>query len=331
MGRIVLERKFTMKKAYLFISMVVLMTLACGQSVMVSFPTDPAPVLTNSVTQVTVLPTQLLEPATPTPEVFIALTQAIPATMTPDPTATAMPISSAGTMVTYSPLSLVIPSGVATGASGSAVPRLDSVDAAYWQKTPGHLQVMLGDYYVLKGKSLQPQIYVYPALGYAEMVPAAFESIHRLDNILYGPGGLNINEPLPAVPFFNAAQVFASNVQAISFQGGSGVRFLTEYAQYPASANNHDLFYQFQGLTRDGQYYIVAILPITAPMLVETSDAGAVLPSGGVPYPYMANPNADMKSYYVSVTNLLNATPSEAFTPTINQLDALIQSMRVAP
>ncbi|HEX9387675.1 MAG TPA: hypothetical protein VF918_15235, partial [Anaerolineales bacterium] len=65
----------------------------------------------------------------------------------------------------------------------------------------------------------------------------------------------------------------------ISFQNGQGVRFLTEYAQYAASANNHDLFYHFQGLTRDGAYYIIAILPITVPVLAETSDGGAVLPS----------------------------------------------------
>jgi hypothetical protein len=62
------------------------------------------------------------------------------------------------------------------------------------------------------------------------------------------------------VPFFNAAQVFASNIKVISFQNGKGVRFLTEYAQHAASANNHNLFYYFQGLTGDGAYYIIAIL-----------------------------------------------------------------------
>ena len=56
----------------------------------------------------------------------------------------------------------------------------------------------------------------------------------------------------------------------IKFQVPEGVRFLTEYAQYPASANNQDLFYQFQGLSRDGAYYIVAIFPITVPVLAET-------------------------------------------------------------
>ena len=181
---------------------------------------------------------------------------------------TAQLIESMGMTVTYPPLSLFVPAEVATGASGSDQPRVDSDDAAWWQKTPGHLLVNLGDYYVLQGKTHQPQIYVYPALEYAELVPAAFEAIYRLDNILYG----SVNpEPgnLPAAPFMNAQQSFASNIQTLSFQNGSGVRFVTQYDQYAAPANNQDLFYQFQGVTRDGAYYILAIFPITTPVLAE--------------------------------------------------------------
>jgi len=245
--------------------------------------------------------------------------------------ATAQPPSGTGTAVTFGSLSLVVPTGVADGASASDYPRNDSEDAAWWQKTPGHLQVMLGDYYVLQEKFHQPQIYVYPAQAYAELVPAAFESIRRLDNILYGSGGSISEDQLPAVPFFNAQQVFAANIQAVSFQNGGGVRFLTEYAQNNAPVNNHELFYQFQGVTRDGAYYIIAILPVTAPVLAETSDAGAVLPPGGIPYPDMTDPNADWQGYYTAVTGLLNSTTPDVFTPSINQLDMLIESIQIAP
>lgn len=426
-----------MKKIFLFLSLFIVASLACDLSVTVTPTTSPASLPTNTAIPTTAIPAQQSEPATPTPEIFIALTQAIPGqvqmngillavrearfgcdipncpsaptgtrylgvtlqalnlpsdqfldyknlpqgiaihdntgastafkhlaayvpvtqqltlyfavpqaadvfglqwpataeiplTVTFNGIPTTQPATS-GTEVTFSPLNLVIPPGVASGASGSNFPRIDSDDAAWWQKTPGHLQVMLGDYYVLQGKSNQPQIYVYPAQGYAEMVPAAFESIHRLNNILYDPGAPISAEQLPAVPFFNTQQVFASNVQVITFQNGRGVRFLTEYAQYPASANNTDLFYHFQGVTNDGFYYVIAILPISVPVLAETSDGGAVLPPQGVSYPYFANPNADMQGYYSAVTALLNATSPDAFFPTINQLDALIQSMRINP
>jgi hypothetical protein len=259
----------------------------------------------------------------------------IPATVVPTlipaiPTPTALQPTFEGVEVSVNPLSIVLPPGLANGVRGSQIPRVEGQDHPYWDLTPGHTQLKL-EGYLLQGKFHEPQIYVYPAQAYAEMVPGAFESIRRLDNILHDPNASISEEQLPTVPFFNAAQVFASNIQVISFQNGEGVRFLTEYAQYAASANNHDLFYHFQGVTRDGAYYIIAILPITVPVLAETSDAGAVLPVGGIAYPDINDPNADFQGYYASVIDLLNASPSDVFTPTLNQLDLLIQSMRITP
>jgi hypothetical protein len=319
-----------MKKIFLFLSMFIVVTLACDLMVTVNPSDDPAPMPTSTYTSVTDTPTQIPPTVVPT---VIAPTAVPPSATALPPTAipATPPPSNTGTSVNFWPLSLVLPSNVANGASGEQIPRLDGDVAAWWRKTPGHLQVMLDNYYILQGRALQPRIYVYPAMDYAQLVPVAFESIHRLDNILYGPSAPITSELLPPVPFFNAQQVFASNIQVISFQNGSGVRFLTEYAQYPASANNHDLFYNFQGVTRDGVYYVVAILPITAPSLAATSDAGAPLPPGGISYPYMADPDANMQAYYAAVTTLLNATPSNAFTPAIGQLDALIQSMLITP
>lgn len=304
-----------MKKFFLFLSLFIIVTLACDVSVNIA-PTSTVPTLAETPV--------LIEPPTTTPEVFISLTQAIPATAVVQPS----PITK--TSVTFGRLSLEIPSSVANGASGQDYPPVTNEDAAYWDKTPGHLQVSLNDYYVLQGKFHQAQIYVYPAVEYATLVPGAFESMHRLQNIVSAVVPMTLDQ-LPAVPFFNAAQVFASNIQVASFQNGSGIRFLTEYAQYAAPVNNHELIYHFQGFTDDGEYYIVAILPTTAPVLAETSDAGAPLPPGGIPYPFVADPNADMQAYYASITDLLNATSPEAFTPSISQLDALIQSMQVAP
>jgi hypothetical protein len=231
--------------------------------------------------------------------------------------------------VTVDPLTIVLSPQIAGGVRGIQMPRAEG-EIAWWEVTPGHVQLKL-EGYLLQGRFHEPQIHVYPAQAYAEMAPAAFESIHRLNNIFYDPTAPLANDQLPLVPFLNATQVFASNIQVLSFQNGRGVRFLTEYAQYPASANNHELFYHFQGLTADGMYYIVAILPVSAPVLAETSDPAAVLPSGGVPYPYFADPGADMEAYYTSVIDVLNATPLEVFTPAVDRLDLLIQSMRINP
>lgn len=299
-----------MKKTILFVSLFILATLACDMTISVT-PGDL--------------------PAT-TPEVFIPLTQAVPGQFQPTepPASTNTPVSD-GANVTYSPLAVTIPQTIASGASGSNFPRLDSDDAAWWEKTPGHLQLSLGDYYTLRGKTHLSAIYVYPASAYAELVPAAFESIHRLQNYLYAPNNLPALDQLPGVPFFNAQSLFAAHTQPVAFQNGKGIRYLSEYAQYPASVNNTDLFYNFIGISSDGAYYIVAIFPLTSPVLAETSDAGAPLPTGGIPYPFAANPNANMDTYYIAVTELLNAQIPESFTPGLDELDKLIQSMQVSP
>ena len=178
-------------------------------------PTAEVPIIENT-------PVPVLEPPTTTPEVFISLTQAIPAA------AVVQPSPVPNTLVTFGRLTLEIPPSVASGASGGDMPPVTNEDAAYWQKTPGHLQVSLNDYYVLQGKLHQPKIYVYPATDYAILVPGAFESMHRLRNVMSAAAPTTPDQ-LPEVPFFNAQQLFASSIQTISFQNGSGIRFLTEY------------------------------------------------------------------------------------------------------
>jgi hypothetical protein len=298
-----------MKKITLFLSLLLVATLACDMSVTVVPPTNPVS-----------LPTNTLAPVSPT---------SILPTIAPAATSDTTHPAFDGVEIAVDPLRIVLVPGLANGARGIQVPHAEGQDVAPWDVTPGHIQLKL-EGYLLQDKSQQPQFYVYPAQAYAEMHPAAFEGIRRLNGILHNNGASIQIDQLPGVPFFNATQIFASNIQVVSFQNGRGVRFLTQYAQYAASANNHDLFYQFQGLTDDGNYYLIAILPVSAPVLAESSDAGAPLPLGGVPYPYYADPEADMENYYASVMDVLNATSPQAFTPTIYQLDSLIQSIRIA-
>lgn len=422
-----------MKRVNYFFLLLTLVLSACD--ITVTVPTSPAPLPTNTTIPTAAAPTQVLDAATPTPEVFIGLTQAIPAEVKLNETTLVVaaarfeacnipncPPAPAGThyllvplqalnlspdtslpykqlpegiaihdntgtttpfnrVLTYTqqtqqitlyfavpqvattfglqwpgsaeiPLAIsvgpvptqpspdivasvyvvhmTLPEGLASGLRGTDVPGANGQDLPYWELTPGHTFSKL-EGYMLQGTLHEPKIYVFPAQKYAEMVPAAFESIHRLNNILYDPNTAADIDQLPAVPFFNAAQVFASNVQILAFQNGRGVRFVTEYAQYPAPANNHELFYQYQGLTSDGAYYIVAILPIRMPALADTGEPNAVLPSGGIPYPNMNDATPDFSGYYAAVTALLNETTSEIFTPNLSQLDQLIQSIEIAP
>ena len=112
-----------------------------------------------------------------------------------------------------------------------------------------------------------PQIVVFPAAEYAAVNESAAANIQMLQGVLSNPGSVPDSKNLPHITFFNAGPVFQSQVAVVPFQGGYGIRALTEYAQYAAPVNNNDMFYHFQGLTSDGKKYIVAILPVTSPLL----------------------------------------------------------------
>ena len=291
------------KKPLVWIPLFSIMLLACGLSGPIAVPTNPIALPTSTI----ILPSA-----------------------TSDPIMEAPSATPAGREVSLGRITMVLPEGLASGVQDVHFPRAEGKDLPTWSRTPGHTQLRLVGY-PLQAKAHEPQIYVFPAQAYAELIPGAFESIHRLDNILYGPGGAIRDDGLPSVPFFNAQPVFASNIKVVMFQNGGGVRLLTQYAQYPAPANNCELFYHFQGLSRDGEYYILAVLPITVPVLAESSDPAAALPVGGIPYSYYVDQDADMEDYYTAITNLLDAAQAEAFTPSITQLDALIQSLWIMP
>ncbi len=247
---------------------------------------------------------------TPTPPIATPLT---PATQTP----------AAGT-IQLNNVSLVLPPGLANNAKTEMVAAVSDPNASpWWEIAPAHLEFTLTGY-SLQGKFHEPMIFVFPTDEYAQLNNIAGEQIDRLKMILGGSAVLK--ETLPSVPFFNAGPLIASRIQTLSFQGGSGLRWLTQYDQYPAPVNNHELFYQFQGLTTDGKYYLIAILPITAPVLPEDEKPESSLPAGGVPIPTDIGPN---QVYYISVTENLNALAPDSFTPSLNQLDALIQSITV--
>ncbi|GAP17602.1 hypothetical protein [Levilinea saccharolytica] len=307
-----------MKKTILPLTLLALTALACNMTVSFAPTSQPEPEPTR------VSPTLTL-PAAPTQAVPTQPQPTSEVPNLPEPTVPPQPLS--GSTITFHRLTVTLPQTVANGASGSEIPRNDSPEAAQWQKTPGHLQVSLDGYYALQGKTNQPAIYVFPALEYAELAPAAFESIHRLRNYLYDPNNVPALDQMPGVPFMNAKILFAAQILPLSFQNGTGVRYITEYAQGPVQANNTDLFYNYIGVTDDGNDYVVVILPITSPVLAESGDLNAPVPSGGVPYP--DNGRAD--PYFIAISDLLNVQPGGSFSPSLDMLDSLIQSISIAP
>jgi len=265
--------------------------------------------------------------ATPTPAdevgTIVATTMQALTAAPSQSVSTPIPNQTDGISVSYENVAFVIPSGMASGTNPETMTAVDTNSGAPWEIAPTHLRFTFTGYQ-LQGKFFEPQIYVYPANEYAQVNSVASEQIERLKKAVSGSPLLK--ETLPNVPFFNAEHIIAANIQLIKFQSGSGVRELTQYDQYPAPINNHELFYHFEGLTDDNKYYIVAILPITAPVLAEDEKPESPIPTGGVPIPASTGPT---DVYYFSVTEKLNSLAPDSFTPSLNALDALIQSILV--
>jgi hypothetical protein len=229
-----------------------------------------------------------------------------------------------GTPISLENVSFVVPPRMADGAEPEKMTAVESNTDAPWDIAPAHLRFTLTGY-ALQDKFHQPRIYVYPAAEYAQRNSNASEPIDRIRRI--ATGAPLLEETLPYIPFFNAGPLMAAQIKIIPFpNGGGGVRTLTQYAQYAAPINNHELFYHFQGLSSDGNYYVIAILPITAPLLAEDEKPDAPVPEGGVPIPTAVGPS---EVYYFSVTEKLNSLSPDSYTPSLSTLDTLIQSITV--
>jgi len=57
----------------------------------------------------------------------------------------------------------------------------------------------------------------------------------------------------------------------------------------------------------------------------------ATVPAGGLPFPSYDDPNADFAGYYTQMADLLNSTLPGPFTPHLENLDLLVQSIEIAP
>jgi hypothetical protein len=226
-------------------------------------------------------------------------------------------IPSITTNVTCNELSLYLDPGLASGFTCETVPESPEGIEVYPQYTNLTLQG-----YVLSDKFFAPHISVFPVQRYNELIPDFMPG--RISDLQALIGGGVTGDTLPLLPSFNAAQIFHAQYRALPFASGGGVRFLTEYAQYFAPVNNTDLFYTYQGLTSDGEYWVSAILPINNPILPANADN----PPGNQSWDQF---NTNFTTYITDTINQLNSQTSDNYTPTLVSLDALVSSITIQP
>lgn len=222
------------------------------------------------------------------------------------------------TNLTCNELSLYLDPALASGYDCQTIPESSMEFELY----PQHTELTLQGY-PLAGKFFEPRLSIYPVAQYTALLPDHIPSqVAALQTLL--AGGATGETSLPFLPVFNAAQVFHAQYLVIPFVNGGGIRFLTEYAQYYAPVNNTDLFYTYQGLTADGQFWVSATLPVNLPGL----PADAANPPGGVTWEEFSN---TYTPYITDMIAQLNSQPAGAYTPSLAALDALVASITIVP
>ncbi len=238
-------------------------------------------------------------------------------TKSPSPSPTLSP-EPPGILAQYAHTQFRYEPPLARNVHGETVPGSTDPNLPYFEIYPEYIRFLFDGYPLYPEAFHTPQIMVFPASEYAALNPGAQEEINNLKSLLASRVLPPANERLPFLPGWNAAQLFRSNAKFIEFQNGSGMRYLAQYGQAANPINSRELFYTFQGITQDGKFYISAILPVAHPSL---PDPNTVVINDAFYNNY--------ENYTLDMAAQLSAQPDESFSPPLNLLDALIQSIIV--
>jgi len=208
-----------------------------------------------------------------------------------------------------------ITSAISGSISSAKVPSSLETDP-FWG-LPEHEELLFNAYPV-ENDMYEPVIHIFPVDAYRAGSEDADQVITALEQLLKDRPA-NPGDDLPFIPIWNAGSLGTAKFAYLDFQNGSGIRYITQYAQAAWPFNNQSMFYTFQGLTRDGEYYISAILPVSHASLDEYDNF---------------KPADD---FYTNAQTLLadqlgqlNANSEDSFVPSIKELDAMLQSLLIA-
>lgn len=226
------------------------------------------------------------------------------------------------TAVDYQGVKFELDSALAKSIWPEIVAALPPVNGEFaWETRPEHLRFTFAsqaeaDPFQGGGMNISgdPQIFIYPTQPFSAMSDNAKGEIEALQTLLASRPATLENE-IPVLPLINAAQVFHVQLKYLDFQNGSGVRFITHYSQEDVSRVTKDnIFYAFQGLTHDGNYYVAAYFPISTAGLPDTpvdEDWEAALAR-----------LAETRSH-------LDGLSSDEFAPDLEILDRMVTSLKV--
>ena len=250
-------------------------------------------------------------------------TAAVPLTMTVV-TATAPP---SATRVSYGGVAFQLDPRLAASAQGFTVPAVSPAELPLFAAAPAHVAFVFGtddlraDLTALADAGV-PKLRIYPVADLRALAPIIARSVDDLAQLL-ATRPASITGAIPVFPVINAAQVFRVHTRYLDFADGSGVRFVTHYAQDASPVVAKTIFYIFQGLSADGEWYISAIWPLDAAILPATTEAAL----GGQSYDAFVE---DFDRYLRQLVSDLDALQPAAFAPDLTSLDAWVESLTIS-
>lgn len=165
------------------------------------------------------------------------------------------------------------------------------------------------------------QVYVYPVDGLNKLDQGVAQNVQALQTIL-ADGTVEGDESIPVFPLIPASQVFHAQAHVIDFVNGTGISFITYYAQDVAPLRPEQVFWTFQGITLDNQFYVSVFMPIGSPALPPAQDIS------GADYDAFAK---NYKTYLNNIVTTLNSLPAAGFTPNLSLLENMARSINAAP
>ena len=168
---------------------------------------------------------------------------------------------------------------------------------------------------------------VVPAAAFREASADNASVLNELQGMIASQFLPDAGECVPDVPlvaFFHECghQEIASGKKFISFQNGSGVRFVTVYGiQAIQPIDNEHLTYVFQGFTDDGKYYVSARFHITHAQMED------MLPDLPDEY-YTDETGALVQDYFLHEEMFLDQNPDD-FQPLLSHMDEIIGCLRI--
>lgn len=215
-------------------------------------------------------------------------------------------------------------SGVAGSANAQRMPAY--INQKSWvdlDALPEHIRVTFdGITATAQFDPQQKQIVIVPLDEYRaifrNMQATLFNSATMtLQNVL-ATQPVTLEHDLLLLPTSDQSQAFRTAPKYITFNGGKGVRYLTQLTQEITAATASNLTYVFQGLTDDGRHLVAANIPISTTVLPATAADVTKVERDAI--------KKDYKAYVAGVVSALDNAP-QSFTPSLAAVDAMMSSI----